>query len=87
MKTSSALLTDLYQLTMLQAFFDAGMHSEGVFEFFVRRLPEQRNFLVSAGLEQALEYLETLRFAIDDIAALAATDLFSTAFLDWLAEL
>ncbi|MGB7551868.1 MAG: nicotinate phosphoribosyltransferase, partial [Chromatiaceae bacterium] len=52
-----ALLTDLYQLTMLQAYFDQGMADTAVFEFFVRKLPAGRNFLVAAGLEQALDYL------------------------------
>ena len=42
-----ALLTDLYQLTMLQAYFDRSMHETAVFELFVRRLPENRNFLVA----------------------------------------
>jgi nicotinate phosphoribosyltransferase len=77
-------LTDLYQLTMLQAYFDHGMHAKAVFEFFVRRLPAQRNFLVAAGLEQALDYLTTLRFSAEDIAGLAATRLFSGEFLHWL---
>ena len=49
---ASALLTDLYQLTMLQGYFDQGMEETAVFEFFVRKLPTQRNFLIAAGLEQ-----------------------------------
>ena len=53
--TSSALLTDLYQLTMLQAYFDEGMEETAVFEFFARKLPPCRGFLMAAGLEQALE--------------------------------
>jgi len=52
--TQSAMLTDLYQLTMLQAYFDEGMHETAVFEFFVRALPPGRNFLLAAGLEQVL---------------------------------
>ena len=83
----SALLTDLYQLTMLQAYFDLGMTETGVFEFFVRRLPEQRNFLLAAGLAQAVEYLQTLRFSAEDLDALATTGLFSDAFLAHLGEL
>ena len=53
----SALLTDLYQLTMLQAHLDEGMEGTATFELFVRRLPPGRNFLVAAGLEQALQFL------------------------------
>jgi nicotinate phosphoribosyltransferase len=62
-----ALLTDLYQLTMLQAYLDEGLAGEAQFELFVRKLPPGRNFLVAAGLEQALEFLETLAFAPAEI--------------------
>lgn len=63
----SPLLTDLYQLTMLEAYFEHGVTGTAVFEFFVRRLPPRRGFLVAAGLEQALEFLENLRFSEDDL--------------------
>jgi nicotinate phosphoribosyltransferase len=86
MNLASPLLTDLYQLTMLQGYFDRGMFAEAAFEFFVRRLPAQRNFLVAAGLEQALQYLESLRFSADDIATLEETGLFGTEFLRWLED-
>jgi nicotinate phosphoribosyltransferase len=79
-----ALLTDLYQLTMLQSYVDGGMHGEAVFELFVRRLPEARNFLVAAGLAQLVDYLEGLRFTSEDIGALATTGLFHGRFLEWL---
>ncbi len=64
----SALLTDLYQLTMLQAYLDEGMAQSAVFELFVRKLPAQRNFLVAAGLEQVLQFLETFSFSDAEIA-------------------
>jgi nicotinate phosphoribosyltransferase len=64
----SPLLTDLYQLTMLQAYVARGMHAEAVFEFFVRRLPAQRNFLLAAGLEQLLDFLETVQFSEDELS-------------------
>ena len=79
-----ALLTDLYQLTMAQAYFELGMQECAVFELFVRRLPETRRFLLAAGLEQALEYIESLRFTADDIAFLATLGKFRTDFLDYL---
>lgn len=82
-----ALLTDLYQLTMLQAYFDRGMSGDAVFEFFVRRLPAERNFLVAAGLEQAIAYLEDLRFSDADLDALRETSLFGDEFLSHLKEL
>lgn len=77
----SALLTDLYQLSMLQGYHDADMHDTAVFEFFVRRLRPERGFLMAAGLAQALDYLETLRFTPDELAWLASTGRFSEAFL------
>ena len=63
----SPLLTDLYQLTMLQAYVANDMHGEAVFEFFVRRLPKRRNFLMAAGLEQLLDFLETLQFSENEL--------------------
>lgn len=83
----SVLLTDLYQLTMLQAYHRLGMRATAVFEFFVRKLPPGRNFLVAAGLEQVLEYLETLHFTADELAWLAASERFEKPFVDFLAEL
>lgn len=83
----SALLTDLYQLTMLQAYHDEGLDGSAVFELFVRALPTQRNFLLLAGIEQALAFLEQLRFDPGELDWLRATGRFRTDFLDWLSEL
>jgi len=82
----SALLTDLYQLTMIQAYLDSGQTDTAVFEFFVRKLPPQRSFLMAAGLEQALEFLETLRFSGDDLRWLERTGKFSARLIDYLAS-
>lgn len=63
-----AFCTDLYQLTMVAGYFSREMlQTRGTFELFVRRLPPNRAFLVAAGLEQAVEYLEALRFSEEDI--------------------
>ncbi|HET6719983.1 MAG TPA: nicotinate phosphoribosyltransferase, partial [Rhodocyclaceae bacterium] len=83
----SALLTDLYQLTMLQAYFDQHMNDCAVFEFFVRKLPPGRAFLVAAGLEQALDFLEGLRFENDELEWLAGCGRFHRRFVDSLAGL
>ncbi|MET0253813.1 MAG: nicotinate phosphoribosyltransferase [Terrimicrobiaceae bacterium] len=80
------LLTDRYQLTMLQAYWQHGMHETAVFEFFIRRLPAQRNFLVAAGLDQALAYLEESAFSREDIEWLAQTQQFQSGFLRWLKD-
>ncbi len=82
---TSPLLTDLYQLNMLQAYLEHGQTETAVFEFFVRRLPMRRGFLVSAGLEQALDYLETLCFSDSEIAWLRQSGRFSDELVDYLA--
>ena len=64
---SDALLTDLYQLTMLKAYYARDMRETAVFELFVRRLPPVRSFMIAAGLEQTLDYLENLRFNAEDL--------------------
>ena len=84
--SASALLTDLYELTMLQAYLDEGMEETAVFELFVRKLPAKRNFLVAAGLEHALEFLQTLRFSEEEIAWLESQGGFSRRLLDSLRE-
>src|SRR5262245_44333116 len=84
-RATSALLTDLYQLNMLRAYLDRGETKAAVFEFFVRKLPAHRNFLIAAGLEQVIEYLETLRFAPDELDWLAKTGRFNKDFIDYLA--
>ncbi len=68
---TSPLLADLYQFTMLQTYLEQDMEETAVFELFVRKLPPGRNFMVAAGLEQVIEFLENLRFSPEE--------------LDWLA--
>ena len=80
----SPLLTDLYQLNMMQAYLTNGLTATAVFEFFVRRLPERRAFLLAAGLEQALDFLEGLQFTEAEVAYLARTGRFDRAMLDYL---
>lgn len=70
MRENSGLLTDLYELTMAAGYFETGLQARATFELFVRHLPPRRNYLVAAGLEQALEYLESVRFSADEIAYL-----------------
>jgi nicotinate phosphoribosyltransferase len=82
---TNALLTDLYQLNMLQAYLEYGQTGPAVFEFSVRKLPARRAFLLAAGLEQVLDFLEHLHFTSEDIAWLSATGRFGTGLLDYLA--
>jgi nicotinate phosphoribosyltransferase len=85
--SSSILLTDLYQLTMVQAYVEQGMMDSAVFEFFVRRLPPQRGFLMAAGLEQVLDFLEQLRVSPAELEWLEQTGRFSQSCLDYLETL
>ena len=84
----NALLTDLYQLTMAAGYWQAGKCEEiATFELFVRRLPANRNFLVAAGLEQAVEYLLNLRFEEEEISYLKSLPQFARVeegFFDYL---
>ena len=85
--SSTALLTDHYELTMLQAALasgTAGRHS--VFELFARRLPEGRRYGVVAGVGRALDALESFRFTDDDVDFLRSEGLLDGATLDWLAD-
>jgi len=82
----SPLLTDLYQFTMVQAYLDHGDTDIAVFEFFARTLPARRGFLLAAGLEQALDYLENLHFSAADIEWLKNTGRFNPKLLDYLGQ-
>ena len=84
---SSPLLTDLYELTMLQAYYERGMTDPAVFELFVRKLPPKRDFLVAAGLEQALDFIEGMRFGEEELDWIRTCGHFKPAFADRLAKL
>ncbi len=82
------LLTDLYELTMAAGYFDAGKTEEkATFELAFRRLPAHRNYILTAGLAQAVEYLTTLGFTADEIEYLQGLPAFRAApaaFWDYL---
>lgn len=84
--SSSALLTDQYELTMAASYLSQSRTASATFDLFVRSLPPERRFLVAAGLEDALDYLEHLRFTDSDIAYLRGLDTFSDEFLNYLAD-
>lgn len=87
----SALNTDLYELTMAAGYFAANKADEiATFELSVRRLPENRNFLLAAGLQQAVEYLLALKFRVEELDYLRSLPQFKTVargFFDFLANL
>jgi len=82
----SALFTDLYQLTMLQAYYAERMTAPAVFELFFRKFPKQRNYVMAAGLNDALDFLENLRFSENELEWLRKNHPFKEEFLDRLRE-
>ena len=86
-ETSDAgLFTDLYALTMLQAYAQEGMEETAVFDFFVRRLPERWNYVIACGVADVLQFLEDLQFSEEALDYLAGLGAFSQQFLDYMAE-
>ena len=88
MDRPSGLLTDLYELTMAAGYVQTGFDARATFELFVRNLPERRNYLVAAGLEQALEFLQGVRFGTQEIDFLKQHPAFGSVgrqFFEYLA--
>jgi len=86
MKTP-ALFTDLYELTMAQAYAAEGMDQTAVFELMFRKMPQSRNYLVAAGIEDVLEFLEKFRFSREELNYLRQLPQFSSAFLRLLENI
>ena len=80
------MLTDLYEFTMAEVYFREQMFQPATFSLFIREYPPHRGYFISAGLEGALDFLESMQFASDDLEYLGSTDLFSRDFLDYLAD-
>lgn len=81
----SALMTDLYEVTMLAGYLDEDMHEKpATFDLFFRSLPFRGSYAVFAGLESALQYLSALRFTDEDLAYLASLGIFKNRYLDFL---
>ncbi len=84
---STALITDLYELTMAQSYLEHHKTGKAVFSLFVRKLPENRNFLVACGLETLIKSLENFRFGDRELKYLKGLGIFKDWFLDYLREL
>lgn len=87
MQNNSGLLLDLYELTMAAGYFERKAPVRATFDLFVRRLPKNRSFLVAAGLENALKFLEKFSFTSQDIDFLKQKEIFKDDFLHYLAAL
>jgi nicotinate phosphoribosyltransferase len=83
---NNPLLIDLYELTMADAYLADGMTQPAVFELFVRKLPARRGFLVAAGLDQAIDYLTSLRFDDEALAWVSHSGRFSARLIDYFRE-
>ena len=82
-----ALLTDLYELTMMQGYYETGAHKKQVvFDLFYRKNPSGNGYAITAGLQQAIEYLDELRFSEEDIAYLEGLHIFSEGFIGYLKD-
>jgi nicotinate phosphoribosyltransferase len=89
MRENSGLLSDLYELTMAAGYFQTRFDAQATFELFVRHLSPRRNYLVAAGLEQALEFLENVRFTTEEVSYLRQHRMFRHIrgeFFDYLAQ-
>jgi len=82
-----ALMTDLYELTMAQSYLRHGMTAPASFSLFVRKYPQDRAYLVAAGLEHVLDFLQDFHFAEEDLAYLRSTGIFGDDLLEHLAKL
>ncbi len=83
----SALLTDLYELTMAAGYFNEKMSAAATFGLFIRNHPPDWGYFVNAGLDDAIGYLESFQFVESEIDYLGTTGFFSDEFLDFLAGL
>ena len=86
-KRNLTMLTDFYEITMANGYFETGMDDTiAYFDVFFRRLPDGGGYAIMAGLEQVIDYLKELKFTEDDIEYLRGKNAFSEKFLEYLAN-
>ena len=78
------LLTDFYELTMMQGYFKTGKNPRVVFDAFYRKNPDDGGYAICAGLQQVIDYVKNLTFTYEDIEYLRSTNTFDEDFLDYL---
>lgn len=84
-RTNLTMLTDFYEITMANGYFEAGIADDiGYFDMFFRRIPDNGGFGIMAGLEQVVDYLENLKFTDEDVQFLRQKSIFSERFLEYL---
>lgn len=84
-KRNLTLLTDLYELTMMQGYFDRGENEVVVFDVFFRSNPNKSGYSIAAGLEQIIDYVKNLHFTYDDVSYLRSLNIFGEDFLQYLS--
>lgn len=82
----SALNTDLYELTMAAVYFERQMNQRATFSLFIRSYPRQRSYFVSAGLAQAVDFLQNMRFSTEELDYLDSLKMFKPNFLTYLEK-
>ena len=86
-KVNYTMLTDFYELTMANGYFETGMADDiAFFDMFFRQIPDRGGFAIMAGVEQLMEYMENLHFTEEDISFLRKKGIFSEKFLDYLRD-
>ncbi len=86
MNQNKTMLTDLYQITMGAAYFDNGKDDEATFDLFIRKLPQDWGFFIANGIEDAVDYITSLKFEEDDIEYLREQGMFAEDFLEFLRD-
>ena len=81
------LLTDLYEMTMMQGYFKSNQNRTVIFDAFYRTNPSDGGYAICAGVEQVIDYINELHFSDEDIAYLRGRRLFSEDFLDYLQSM
>ena len=86
-KLNLTMLTDFYELTMADGYFETGMAEDiAYFDMFFRKVPDGGGFAIMAGLEQTIDYLKNLKFTEEDIEYLRSKNMFCEEFLDYLRK-
>ena len=84
-KRNLTLLTDLYELTMMQGYYEKGQNENVIFDVFFRQNPCNNGYSVCAGLEQVIDYIKNLHFTYDDVDYLRGLGIFKEDFLHYLS--
>ena len=85
MKQNLTMLTDFYEITMANGYFENGIGDKiGYFDMYFRKIPDDGGFAIMAGVEQVIEYIKNLKFTDEDIDYLRSKNMFSEGFLDYL---